>query len=697
MKASREARPSNRARQLRAAACVLLALLAVGALVTVRRSERQELSAHRFLHGEAALHLARAALAEAGWFLAARELIVPGEEAADQLLKLPADQIGWFREIALPSRERLLAGLPGEASVSVTARLSGFRPLRADAQCGVLGDAVEKRGSLLLVAEAACGLATRRLTVERTVTVVHVVPPVVGRFVLFCRGQPPLPEEQLNCLSYDAGKSAFTTGDPPRPASPFVVRGAPVGGPGFFPGAAPSGGLLSLIPDASVAGDLFRHVGWTYLGGPAPWILNLTFGPGIGNPLEEGLLLRRTAFVAQSKALPGCQEESHLLGFAKGLMDSPLFPAQERGPGSRARRLPEGTAVLHLAGDALHVTPPVVLGRVYRRYLRYIKLRRDQTQPFEAFPALPDSEAFDALGGRFAALTGQGWDEYQRLMPQAVVEPYMRSYDHLVTSREQSAARRPTFILPGDTPGYPAAQLTAERVEDLVRPMGVNRPYFLYPAPETSADGSGAPPATSVTLLRPQGPGGSSQPVFKGDLGSLERYGELMLARRTSELAQGTPREGLERFLARRNGRLELAVPGVVYLGRGDLELPRLYVRRGGQLIVEGNVTIAGGIETAPGEPLTLVSLSGDLRIATPERVRAALIAPNGRLRLTSGGDVELFGSVMVGSLDNLPTDCAGTGSHRLTWDPQLDSFDPEVLSHGYRVVLGAPRQLRSE
>jgi hypothetical protein len=359
--------------------------------------------------------------------------------------------------------------------------------------------------------------------------------------------------------------------------------------------------------------------------------------------------------------------------------------------------LPEGTSVLHLSGDVGHVTPPVVLGRVYRRYLRFIKLRKDATQPFEGFVAVPDAMKFLALGDRFTALTGQGWDEYQRLMPQPVVESYMRSYDHLVTSREQSDPGRPYLIQPGDTPGYPAAQLTGERVADLLRPMGVGRAFFLYPAPEAASESSGPPPATPVTLLRPQGPGGSSQPVFTGDLGSLERYGELMLARHTSRLAEGTPREGLERFLTRQNGKIELAVPGVVHLGRGDLEVPGLYVRRGGQLLVEGNITIAGGIETAPGEPLTLVSLSGDVRLATSDRVRAALMAPNGRLRLPSSGGVELFGSVMVGSLDNLPQDCAGPGSRRLTWDPQLDSFDPEVLTRGYRVILGGQRQLRLE
>ncbi|MBI2945649.1 MAG: hypothetical protein HYY25_15760 [Candidatus Wallbacteria bacterium] len=665
---------------------VLLVLAIAGAAAFLANSwlRRRNLSAHRFQHGEVALNLAQGAMAEAEQRLLAREMLGSGEPAGSQLLTRPASRVDWTDVIACPISEGLAGELPGGGVVTVTARLSEFEPLLpAGGLHGVQQDAMEKRGKLMLLSEATYGLATRRVIVERDVMVVGLVPPVVTRFSLVCLGEPALPEARLNSLEYDAVRRSFSLGSPPREASPLVVRAPPEGS---LAGVAAGGGLASLAPEPSRLKGLFRQAGWVYLGGAKPWVLNLTLGPGVGNPLEEGHLLRRTEHVVASSAVAGCQEKVHLFGFAAGGLDSAMFAG--RGlelPGTEGA-VPSGTSALRLSGDLARAAPTVVLGRVYRRYLSFSKVRKGSEGPFESCVFAQDAGDFDRVGGRFRTLTGAGYEAYSRMMPRAVVEPYNRSYDFLVTNRESSDTARPYLIEPGETPAFPASQLTLALIGDYLRPEGIGRAFFLYPGP-----GAGPSP---VQLQRP-GAQGDTEVVFKGDLGRLAGYGDVLRARRVCR-SKGPAQRALARFLTQSGGRAELAIPAVAHLGAGDLELPALRVRRGGTLVVDGSITVAGAIEASAGEQLVLASLGGDIRLATTDRVQAALLAPKGRLVLAAGG-AEIAGTVLVASLDNLPEACAGPGPRSITWDAALDPLDPVTVARSYRVFASARTATRIE
>ncbi|MBI3892879.1 MAG: hypothetical protein HY303_15265, partial [Candidatus Wallbacteria bacterium] len=536
-----------------------------------------------------------------------------------------------------------------------------------------------------------------RTTVRaRSARVVHSLPPVLSKFALMVARSSEL-AANVDCLRYDSVEGLFRDAASGARTGPLVVLAASPGAPGNTPGRdAESGRLLPIAAGLPSAEKTALDAGWICLGGPDPWFLNLTLGSGRQSPLEEHHLLRRLEYVFPSPLLgTSFEQKSVLLGFAQGVTKLPWIGGSRssfRSPSTDAV-VPERTSFLHLAGDLSGVTPSIVFGPVFRRYLAFDKVRRGATGSFESFVNLADADAYQRQGGTFAALTGRGFEAYQQLMPHVVEEAYNRTYDYLVTSREESEAEQPARMRPGATPVRPARLLAAA---GLLAPVlgnvaGTALSSVLYPAPPSSAQSQ--PCVLPAVRISRRMPTGSTIPIFQGQLGKLEEMEPLLQAKVTrlypsaDDLADRRSFEDCFIHPAAIGKALDLD-GNVVRLPQGELRLGGLQVVGGGMLLATGDVIVDGPIECAPGEALSLVSLHGNIRIATSARVQACLVALRGQLFPPSASGMEILGTVACRDLANFTKWLENPGVKRIVYDSRLDPTRMETHRTFYRLVL---------
>jgi hypothetical protein len=668
---------------------VLLVLLTL--LFTVNYLTRTQYHrGHAYRAGQEALYLAEGGLTLArawlgsadGKALVARMTSLAVEQlAADG----PAVQVELEEELELPGLGVLTAGFP-ETSVNARIRLTTRRGTALACPVpGLAADPIETAAALELVSECRTKELVRRVRARFPARLVSSLPPLLTRFVLLvCESGAAA--KAINCVDYDPETGQFRDAASGARTWPIEVCGAREGLSQSLPPGSDQ--ELECVAAENKTGDANggpagERAGWVYLGGPDPWFLQLTFGSGTVNPLEEHGLLRRIAYVLPVSQLGAeFQEKLQLFGFARGIARlAMLGSAGDRWTSpSTGEPVSERTALLHLSGNARMPAPTVVLGPVYRRFLAYSKVRKGNSGPFTSFVHAAGATEYARVAAPFEALTGQGYDAYRRVMARVAEEPYNRSHDYLSTSRGRAHAGPGSRIDPGDTPAVPERLLLARALEPTLVPAAP-QPRFLYPAAQ-----AGPSAALPVRILR-RGPGGRQPLLFAGDPGKLEHYDDLLRARCTFE----APRTAVftSKFIRRTANGAELDLGGhAVHLGQSPFVLPAVRVVGGGTLVADGDVVLEGPVQTAPCEVLTIVSLRGSIRLQTPGPIHASLVALRGQLRPAPGGGLELHGALACRNLDNFAEFLQNAGPKRLVYDPRMDPADGETFKRFYRLAL---------
>jgi hypothetical protein len=642
----------------------LIVLVGVGAYMLQRVMRQQYLESHRYTLGEIAFYIAESGLNLT--FENIREsTLVPGTVFYETLVAADYDQInGTTEPVEAPSIDKLLELFGSDAELRVEVEFREFQPfLPAEGLLGVAGDPREKFGVLAITSRATYRGVTRSIEASKQVKVVNITAPVLSKFTLFVRdrgGQEP------NLLTYSPQDPGAGFRKDQEAASPLVFhhrqdRYPAVEGEGFLP-LAPV--LSGLAPDAG---------GLVFMGGADSWYLNLTHGLGTG-PLEELFQLRRARYRMESD-LPGVLHEYGMtFGFYEGLLDSAKFgsaasPAVYPRPGSTGDAVEPGTSALHLYGDVENVTPTIVLGPVFRSYVS-LHLLDGLWYPYRTsgeFAAVEDTSRFRS-----------SYQEYARVMARVQHEPYNRAYDYIVTNEE---ILEPSGLVTAEgTPFVPESYLTPDSLLR-VQPAASGDENFLYPTPGEEATGL-------LHLARVSEDGTAIADLFRGALEDLD--GPLLEELLVAKAVYGVEDAGefFDRFLVDE----VLDVPGIVWIQSGDLELDASVFRRGCMVLAAGGVTVRGAItpedET---DPVTLVALSGDLRIATSQTIQAHLIALRGQV--TSQGRLDVQGALAAGSLD-LENMVLGAEPKVITYDHDLDPTDGTRVRLNLRAYLDEREEL---
>jgi hypothetical protein len=623
----------------------LILVVAIGTFMMQRMMRQRYLEAHRYTFGETALHLA-----ESGINLSIEHLreasLNPGEKFYDLLVESGFEEINGIAEpIEAPYLESLVKLLGKGVQLDVKVEFRNFQPFYGSTGLrGVAPDPREKFGELAVVSRASYRGVVRSLVAAKQVKVVNVTAPVLSKFSLFVRslgGQNP------NLLGYNrltpASGFHLQGGEPGRP---LVVYARSEKSPAVVDGRFDSLATVLEEQEADAGGLIF-------LGGDEPWNLNLVHGIGAG-PFEELFHLRRTRYQMDSH-LPGVTAEHGLtFGFYDGIFKSAKFGSATGDPG----RFPApgggvvsgATSALHLYGDVDNVTPVPVLGPVFRNFVT-LHLLDGLWYPYRTrseFASMPGQERFRG-----------SYDEYAQVMVRVENEPYNRSYDYIFSNTEALVDGEKVAAV--GTPFLPPAYLTESLLGSL-GPAVDGDEYFLYPESGQVASG--------FACLR-RNTEGEAEEIFRGSLNDLD--GDLLETLVTAKATYGVENAAVffERFLEQG----EIHTPGILWVKHGDLELEAITSSRGVMVVVAGNLTLKGAVTQGENqEPITLVSLGGDIRIQTTDKIQASLVALRGRVR--SRGKLEIQGAVAAETLD-LGALISGEESKSITYDPSLDSTDP--------------------
>lgn len=579
----------------------------------------------------------------------------------------PADLDGGEDSFEIPFQERLLPGdIDGEVTLAV--RFRDLRPVLGALPPGFQPDPVEKRGILELESRARVRGTTRRFLLRRDFVSQYTLPPLLGRFALVF-GEQLGGAETTNALTYSPRLGVFQRSVSRSLGWPLQVYPLP---PSQLATPPPPAVRFAADPLASV-----RRGGWVGLFGENPWVMNLTFGAGDGSPLEEGRLIRNFSAVQPASGASGVYLETRRIGFARDILELPMFVEVERG------EIPDGSSVLHLTGDAREPSPPLVLGRAYRRYLSYSKVGTDPDGPFTSLHAVPAAR-FDEVRAVFQGVVGGGdYDAYRGWMARSVVEPYNRTYDFVVTDGEtrDDAGR----VLPGDSPFHPARALLAPDVAPYLAPASGAPSDFLYPDPARQGE---ARAGGAVAIADAEG-----TPLYQGSPEDiLPGLAEMLPARAVLTYEAGGDFEAAELFRRSHvaDGKLKLGT--VVHVRADRVALGPFHVERGGTLLVDGEVQLTGPITTAKGETLAIISLGEDVLVLDEQPIAAMVVSLAGSVRPSARG-LDIRGGLIGARFDVLEW-VNGKGARRIVYDPRLNPAIPEQRAAQYRFYLGGDRRM---
>lgn len=615
-----------------------------------------------------------------------------------------------------PILQRHLADLTGFSPVfRVEARITENDPLHTAAVDGIPPDPEERVGTMRITSQATVTRrsgqrVTRTLTLERRFRVVNVLPPLLGRFVLFVHEQEAV-DPNVFRVEVDPGTGRESPVDAVRP---LVVR-AGASGEFVAPGGAAQNPPTFTSP---VSGKEFLDVqGWVYLGqgSSGPWTLNLTHGFGafgesfqvsgyrapvvykgntslhnafegrvrneLSNPpgicdvdfvdLRDGLYLAHHGFA----------DNYQVLSLDPGLLSqvqdaSGTRTAVDFGPGT--------SSGIHLFGSPDAVSPTLVFGPVQRRYFRRAGLRVslvDMALPGDCIR--PGSTLFNLYRQ----------PDHVPVLQTAFDAIFETQYeDHATALVEEPFAAGLNLVLDPRAGGT----------------YGVSG--LLYGMP-----GVGSPPAFTSAAVPDIGTLPATGGVPAAGLNKLWN-GELDMA----GVFQGTLDQGLIAFGKVIRDKVTfvleppalpvrllvggvLRVPGVALVdtGGGAGNPPVVLgqvdsVEAGGVLVSTSGIQISGNIRRGTtGQPLTLVAYDGDITIDPGvQRIEAYLVALNGRVRFPSG-DLTIEGGVAGRFLDVESIGLA-PAERSLEYDTRFDSSNPTTADPYYRVFYGMDTRLEA-
>lgn len=588
----------------------------------------------------------------------------PGRDFYDLLRLSPAGDLAGIDEgLPLPQAEDIFPpGIEGwldaEVQILESTALDVPRPV------GLPPDPREKRGVLEIHCKAEVGNTIRRMVVRRRFRVQSNLPPVLGRFsVLF--GELLGTPEDLNALTYSPRLGLTHRSISRKLSWPIQVYPLPYQESDQAP-------LERYQDDPD---QVVREGGWVALLGERPWVLNLCFGPGEKQALEEGFLVRNFPAV---HPIPGTSlyGKTYRLGFARDILDLPLFHPELRA------EIPDGSSLLRLSGDSRHPMPAVVLGRVFRRFLQFTKVSASEAGPFTSVHSARDVDTAEQLSVLSEQVSGGDEALLKTVMAQPVLEPYNRSFDAILS--DQSLRQEGGRIDPRDTPFSPPNRLP-DLAYDWVAASSGSGQGHLYPA-RTSAEGE-APPGAYALF----NDGGDE--FFRGELtGLLDQLGDYLAQSAVEVLSPDAGPSVRDQFDQNFLQGDDLSLSGILHLKTDRINLGPFHVVRGGTILVDGDVQVLGPITTARGETLSIVSRKGTLKIENPEPIAAQLISLEGQIHPSDQG-LDVRGGLIARHFEVYPwLDLQGLG--RVVYDPRLNPAREATRLPQLRVHLDPRREV---
>lgn len=538
----------------------------------------------------------------------------------------------------------------------------------------------ERQGSLVIVARAAVKSPTgipveRVITLEKVYRVINPCPPLLGRFSLFVQERGT---EECNFvpMRFDptSGNATLTGG-----VKPLTLE-QPVKGSLVAPGTPnlDRAGFVRGLPTT----PFLDQQGWVYLGGTnaAPWKLRLAHGytEGGESPLLPGYHTAAPTLFRNEAGENRAWQDRFIAAFqAAGLACKPGFPSPAQGlyltfhgfadnypqisidenlyanvwtgsgPTPQMDFGSGATSFVRLFGNPDAVAPTLVFGPAFRVTMRRASI----------FTELGPIEVCQRAG--FLRLPLYKLDQAPANLRQILNSTFQGDYPKWGTGpyEDQPFAVSLAVALSG---GGNGAYMTDGTLGQTGTPAVARTfssaliPYLATVDPATGL--------TQATLDKMVNGDLDSDKVYKGNLGAgFSAFFEVLKKKLTYEVQP-------EAFARRILTGTTLRVPGVVILDQqSELVITKVDKVEGGILITKGPIRIKGdiarGAVTAPGvaatppagsatgEPLTLVSLSGDITLEAGARsVDAQLVAMGGKVKFA--GDVEIIGGVASKTLD---------------------------------------------
>ena len=612
------------------------------------------------------------------------ELFRAGQTQGAFDIRLPPDVTEYVSEVQ------------GKLQITATWRMQPF----SVSTSGFSDDPGEKEGEIEVRSVATIGTAKRSVVIKRGIKTCVGVHPVLSKFTLFVKRRPA--DEQLNCLLKMTEKRNYDNGFPL-----ILINGSE---------SVPVRPVFTLPALDSIE----SRNGWVFLHSETsePWSFQVA-GSGIDDEFDDSFFLprsfieNRTISNAWNQRLSAngsaCRVEK-LYEYFDGFKGSYTFESTDYDmtvvPASQYFKTrfffpdpsaPPKTALIRLWGTGSRCHPTLVLGPVTRKYFRFRKMdcvippKSYNTPPGKVdVPGFPDADSFVSTflsppSGQitktkvsngticgsttvernytndfvlYAAIFGvqlseqslrANWDKIRTACSYIVQEPLIQGFSYLYAWKDGASEIQ-------DPPPDPFQKLSLWSQAD----------GSLF---NSLYQGKGR-------LLR------QGKPLYEGELSKIDGIRELE-ARITSSFA--SPHDLWKAVLRKRN---QLCLNGITLVRAPLLIAQDLVIRKGGILIVKGNVTIQGSITSFDGEPLTIVSTADITVDSRGSPVHAHLICLRGNLMLK--GKTHIRGSVAAGQLDfgslmshdekfiefapehSFP-DCSNMSLHRVVLTPEED------------------------
>ncbi|NLI78775.1 MAG: hypothetical protein GX442_20335 [Candidatus Riflebacteria bacterium] len=569
--------------------------------------------------------------------------------------------------------------------LDVRIRIERSSPLLEDPGIPGLPDlARERRGRFVVDVQAGYREVERRVVSVFEFRTVHLQVPVVGRFTL-------LAGDLAGPLNVIPGKLASGLIPPRFQATTGIQPLVLVNGPPVTPADRPK---LAADP-----GPFLDRQGWVFLGTPPdrdPQSLTLGLAPGDVPAGENFLLHEFRLFVSEIEAgsfafgreftPPGSGQSMRLwethqrYACLTGLYEETKTSARRELMVLEPRNT-QKSSLLRLMGTNAAPSPTLVFGKVWRSYLLERGIRRKPVPPADpdgpasatalpyltapAFQASPWPGVQAAARDALLAACGNEWLGYREGMCSLVVSPLNEG---LAFFFDQSAPAGT-----GQRAMQPAFQAGSARLNRVLKFTPGSPAGLVLDGP--------------LTLIR------DGATVFEGEVQQvLPNLGPLLRRRCGREFATGP-----ELFKHLKDLQQEGKAAAGFYHIKGPFTWTADFnqVALGGVgIVAEGLVRIVAGIAPQPppavpdarANRIVLASLDGDLLVETAEPLQAALLAPQGTLRLGGGGGVQVAGLVAVARLDL--AGLATTAPKQIRYDPDHDWGDAEAYRRSFRVML---------
>lgn len=566
----------------------------------------------------------------------------------------------------------------------------------------------ERKGSISLQSKATVkspiGIPmTRRVILEKGYKVINLVPPVLGRFSLFVQDSPPAADNPNRVpMRFDQPATGASNGNAVYDgnARPLVLESDVV-----EPLVAANTKDLDRGRFVGAISDLkfLDKQGWVYLGGTpaAPWKLNLAHGYGEGGesplvpgfrPLQptpgpagfnNGMKTELDAQLAGANQSSTCVADlsgptdglyTVLHGFAENfeLISLPTGGNRVVQPGGARSPLmdfndvtPDDTSCLRLFGEPERCSPTLVFGPAYRLVMQRAMVwaliggfgcNKAGRRPFHCF-------RWGKHGPREERVIAAG---FQDLPNYKLFGTYVRE------DRPFAEALQVVLSAQGNGTYGSTGLLTQSGTGGTDKTWSSD----LFPLINNFAPATGLPPPALDALVQ----GKLDSPlIYKGALSAgFKAFSEVMQKKLTYELKP----DAFTRLVVTQG---KIKVPGAILVDQpGPLTIPAITkIEEGGILMSQGPITISGDIVHGPPpaapalpEPLTIVSLKGDITIAPSVRnIEAMLIALDGQVKFGGAGDITITGGVATKVLD--PKTIVLGGKRKIKYSKDIDPNGP--------------------